>query len=114
MKAINGVSRRAFLGLGATAAAGAAAMGLIGCSPKADSKSSTTDSASGNTSDSTPSFLQKPETIPASDIKETVDVDIVIIGAGMSGMSATRAAIESGVAGEKIAVIEKGESFQVR
>ena len=41
MKAINGVSRRAFLGLGATAAAGAAAMGLIGCSPKADSKSST-------------------------------------------------------------------------
>ena len=45
MKAINGVSRRAFLGLGATAAAGAAAMGLIGCSPKADSKSSTTDSA---------------------------------------------------------------------
>ena len=106
MKAINGVSRRAFLGLGATAAAGAAAMGLIGCSPKADSKSSTTDSASGNTSDSTPSFLQKPETIPASDIKETVDVDIVIIGAGMSGMSATRSAIESGVAGEKIAVIE--------
>ena len=114
MKAINGVSRRAFLGLGATAAAGAAAMGLIGCSPKADSKSSTTDSASGDTGDSTPSFLQKPETIPASDIKETVDVDIVIIGAGMSGMSATRSAIESGVAGEKIAVIEKGESFQVR
>lgn len=85
MKAINGVSRRAFLGLGATAAAGAAAMGLIGCSPKADSKSSTTDSASGDTGDSTPSFLQKPETIPASDIKETVDVDIVIIGAGHVG-----------------------------
>ncbi|EQI08543.1 UNVERIFIED_ORG: thi4 family protein, partial [Clostridioides difficile F501] len=70
-------------------AAGAA--GLAGCSPQASS-----DAASAGASDAGaaggPSFLTGPSPIAESDIKETVEADIVIVGAGLSGISAARAA----------------------
>lgn len=106
-----GLSRRAFLGLGATAAMAAGAAGLAGCSPQASS-----DAASAGASDAGaaggPSFLTGPSPIAESDIKETVEADIVIVGAGLSGISAARAAVESGA--KNIVVVEKATTWQYR
>lgn len=45
------------------------------------------------------------------EIAETADYDVVIIGAGLSGICAARAAAEEGA---KVAVVEKSESFNCR
>ncbi|MEG0505051.1 MAG: FAD-binding dehydrogenase, partial [Raoultibacter sp.] len=110
--ATSGISRRSFLGLGATAAVVAGA-GLAGCSPAAkESAASTSSSTSGAAASSTASFLTAPEPIADSDITGTVDADIVVVGAGLSGISAVRAAVESGA--KNIVVIEKGTTWQYR
>ena len=46
-----------------------------------------------------------------SDIAETIDYDVVIIGAGLSGICAARAAAEEGA---KVALVEKSSSFNCR
>jgi len=51
---------------------------------------------------------EEPET---PDVDETVDVDVVVIGAGLSGVCAARAAAEEGVS---VALIEKNETFNCR
>ena len=112
-----GLSRRAFLGLGATAAMAAGAAGLAGCSPQASSDAasagaSDAGAASGSTAAGGPSFLTEPSPIAESDIKETVEADIVIVGAGLSGISAARAAVESGA--KNIVVVEKATTWQYR
>ena len=45
------------------------------------------------------------------EIAETAEYDVVIIGAGLSGICAARAAAEEGA---KVAVVEKSESFNCR
>ena len=115
-----GISRRAFFGLGATAAVVAGA-GLAGCSPSASVSSSAIDAtnsgstgAAGITANdtSTPEFLQIPDPIPEGSLKETIEAEVVIIGAGLSGLCAARAAAENGV--KRIVVIEKADSYQCR
>ena len=115
-----GLSRRAFLGLGAAAAVSAGAS-LAGCAPSASVSTSSIDASdSGSTGaagiaandTSTPEFLQIPDLIPDSALKETIEADIVIIGAGLSGLCAARAAVENGA--ERIIVIEKADSYQCR
>ncbi|WP_139653700.1 FAD-dependent oxidoreductase [Raoultibacter phocaeensis] len=115
-----GLSRRAFLGLGAAAAVTAGA-GLAGCAPSASVSTTAVDpSDSGSTGaagiaandTSTPEFLQIPDPIPESSLKETIEADIVIIGAGLSGLCAARAAVENGA--ERIVVVEKADSYQYR
>ena len=113
-----GFSRRAFLGLGATAAVAAGA-GLAGCSPQASgdasSKSAASASAATGTASAgagTPSFLTAPDAIAESDIKETIEADIVIVGAGFSGISAARSAVENGA--KNIVVVEKAKTWQYR
>ncbi|MEG0375910.1 MAG: FAD-dependent oxidoreductase, partial [Raoultibacter sp.] len=86
---------------------------LAGCSPAAkESAASTSSSTSGAAASSTASFLTAPEPIADSDITGTVDADIVVVGAGLSGISAVRAAVESGA--KNIVVIEKGTTWQYR
>lgn len=98
------MDRRSFLkgaiatGAAATAAAAGAAT-LTGCAaePKgaADGKMASTG---------TYAFETAPEPIPESDIVETVDADIVIIGAGFSGLCCALAAAENGA---KVVMLER-------
>lgn len=110
------VSRRSFLA-GASVAAGLAALGLSGCGGTT-SGSSTANSAtasdtpvagepiSGRFTDEgifIPDFVGKaPE--PIKDFAETHDFDVVVIGAGASGLPAALSAHE---AGAKVAVIQR-------
>ena len=50
------------------------------------------------------SFEVVPPPIPASDIKETVTADVVVLGAGISGLTAALSAAERGV---KVVELEK-------
>ena len=56
-------------------------------------------------------FLKAPDPIPDSKISKTVTTDVVIIGAGLNGLSAARAALEGGA---KVAVIEKATDIVYR
>ena len=108
-------SRRDFLKLGAVGAAGAAAAaGLVACSPAGNSESPNkggSSAAAGSASDAvstndvvlklgdkmpTWSFMVAPEPIPADQITETKENDIIIVGAGMSGLTTAVAAAEKG------------------
>ncbi|MDR2587635.1 MAG: FAD-dependent oxidoreductase [Coriobacteriales bacterium] len=114
------LSRRAFVGLGASALAGAAAGGLAGCAPKEPSTAGEAPTTSGgggsNAYDYTkyPAYgpdvagthpwEQAPEPIAEDKIGETVDCDVLVIGAGLAGCCATLAALEKG---KKVITIDK-------
>ena len=108
-----GLSRRAFFGLGATAAAGAAVAGLTGCSPAPQSDAAapatTGDTTMPATGTATYEWEIAPE--PITDIASTVDTDILVIGAGLSGCACAAAAAEKG---GKVTVVEKTGSFNGR
>ncbi|MFR5090749.1 MAG: FAD-dependent oxidoreductase [Adlercreutzia equolifaciens] len=108
-----GLSRRAFFGLGATAAAGAAVAGLAGCSPAPQSDAAapatTGDTTMPATGTATYEWEIAPE--PITDIASTVDTDILVIGAGLSGCACAAAAAEKG---GKVTVVEKTGSFNGR
>jgi fumarate reductase flavoprotein subunit len=57
------------------------------------------------------SFETPPDPIPASDIKEKVTSEVVVVGAGLAGLSAALSAAE---AGAKTILIEKTATFQAR
>ncbi len=48
---------------------------------------------------------------PITDIAETKDYDVVIVGAGLAGLSAAEAAARNGA---KVALLEKSDSYQLR
>ncbi len=102
----NGISRRNFLtGAGAITALGA--MGLAGCSPKASTSKSdakASSNAASSSASSTDYLGQAPE-IAESDIKETRECDILIVGAGMSGSAAAATAADMGA---DFIVVDKG------
>ena len=113
------LSRRAFLGLGATAAVVAGA-GIAGCSPapKADSGAAagSGDAAApaaggGNPTEFVPSFMNAPEPIDESKVTETIDVDVCVVGLGLAGVCALREAADSGA---KVIGIEKGPDVGYR
>lgn len=102
----NSMSRRTFFGVGASAAALAAAAGISGCAPKATENKPT--ASSENTT--APSFMDAPE--PIADIAQTKECDILIIGSALSGLCAARAAVENGA--KNVIVVEKAETWQYR
>lgn len=99
----NEISRRGFLTGAAAASAAAVVGGLVGCAPQSasDSSSSTSTAASGGYS-----WETAPEAI--TDIVSTVDCDILVIGAGISGCATACAAAE---AGGTVTVVEKTSSY---
>ena len=105
------LSRRAFLGLGATAAVAAGAAGLAGCAPQQSAGTASAEddgSPNGGSASSvsptkyTPDFLTPPP-IP-TDVKEEKDCDVLVIGMGLAGTAAAKEAAE---AGKKVIVLEK-------
>lgn len=105
------LSRRGFL-TGAAATSALAAIGaMTACSPSASEGQSTASSASTSdnlattgTSNTQWSWDTPPEPVADDQIVETVESDIVVIGAGLSGVSAACRATELGAS---VTVLEK-------
>ncbi|MEE0705090.1 MAG: FAD-dependent oxidoreductase [Adlercreutzia sp.] len=111
-----GISRRSFLGLGATAAMAAGVAGLAGCSPSASSSteggstSSTSGEANGQptTSDvhihnvTDTSWMTPPAEV--TDFATEIDCDVAVAGMGYAGICACRELAEQG---KKVVMIEK-------
>ncbi len=81
-----------FGGLAAMTAAGAGA--LAGCAPQPKMASTGDAAATDGATYVGPSFLQKPAAI--TDFAETHEYDVVVVGAGESGLAAIHAALEAG------------------
>ena len=85
---------------------------MASCAPQASngtasaagtaSASGETTTAAGHLRTGMPNFLTAPD--PITDIKETKDYDVVVIGAGASGVPAALSALE---AGAKVALLQK-------
>lgn len=102
----SGISRRVFL---SSTAGGAAAVGLFGLAglpvKGADAAGAKgVEFASSLDGGATLSFLPKPKPIRDREIAETLIFDVVVVGAGASGVPAALSAAESGA---KVAVIQK-------
>ena len=99
------IDRRSFLKGGLLAGAGAMAAGMIGCSPSNGTKAEE-PSFSGDQPLEKPrwSWDTVPEPIPDDEIIETIDAEIVVVGAGISGLPAAMYAAEHGT---NVHVIEK-------
>ena len=108
------MSRRNFLKGAVIAAAGAVApMVLAGCGNGRQhlSKEAQKEAAGGSGPAAEPDFLRAPATIEGSKISSTADTDIVVVGAGMSGLSAAVAAAQQGA---KVTLIEKTQNVNFR
>ncbi|MDR2106616.1 MAG: FAD-binding protein, partial [Coriobacteriales bacterium] len=105
----SGFSRRAFLG-GIGAAAAVAAAGLAGCSPSKPAETGTPAPAAtgGAGTGAAPAFLTPPA--PPTNVTETLECDVLVIGVGLAGVAALREAAE---AGKKVIAVEKQEAFAV-
>lgn len=101
-----GLSRRSFL-TGAAAAGAVAVAGLAGCSPAAPAGSG---SNGGATAGGTWSWETAPK--PITNFAETIDTDILIIGAGIAGLCTAASASEE--ADVKVLVVEKCGNFNGR
>ena len=107
------LSRRDLFKLGGVAAAGVAGASLLGgCTPNGKASSNTASTKGGASDKATciaghyrtglPSFMETPKEI--TDIKETKEYDVVVIGAGAAGIPAALTAKE---AGANVALIQK-------
>ena len=107
------INRRNFLkGALVTGAAAAAAVALPACSPAASADSSSdakSTSSKGDTATTKHSWEVAPE--PITDIAETKDYDVVIVGAGLAGVNAAEAAARNGA---KVVVIERNTGISIR
>jgi succinate dehydrogenase/fumarate reductase flavoprotein subunit len=99
-KKTEGISRRNFIkGAAVSAAAGV----LAGCAPKVAAPA--TPEAAATTS--TKHYWEVPPE-PITDFAKTVDTEIVVVGAGISGLHAADAAAREGA---KVIVLEKSTSY---
>ncbi|MGI6105541.1 MAG: FAD-dependent oxidoreductase [Raoultibacter sp.] len=101
-----GVSRRQFLAGVGVAGIAAAGVGVAGCSSGSSSSSSSSSSAA---SEGKWSWETAPD--PITNVSETVDAEIVVVGAGMAGINTGSSAAFHGA---KVIVLERTEKYQVR
>lgn len=115
-QATTGLTRRSFLTWGGVAALGAGAA-LAGCSPSSKSSGGSSSSSSGaSTKAIAPNGMEYPweKEAPAIGfdmIEKEIDCDVCVIGLGVSGSAAFRAASETGA---KTVAFEKGATPQCR
>ena len=101
MRTSTSVSRRGFVKTAGIAAGAVAAAGVAGTQAMAKEGPSFT----AETPAATPSFFVKPD--PITDVAETKDYDVVVIGAGAAGVCA---ALSANDAGAKVALLQKEET----
>ena len=104
-----GLSRRSFL-TGAAGMGALASLGLTGCAAPKNAAERAADVAaikSGNASAgaSGVDWLGTAPEIASGDIKETVETDVLVVGAGMSGIMAGATLAELGA---NFVIVEKG------
>ena len=109
-----GISRRSFLtgsALGAMGLFGGAA--LAGCAPGQAAQASGEASKAGSQANAAgePSWLSAPDAIAENDIVETIETDVLVIGAGLAGTAAALSAAENGLS---VVVAEKMEQISER
>lgn len=106
------ISRRSFLVGGASLGAIGAIGGLVACAPTGAQESETTDlerdSQNIDLPDGQKPWEVYPGDISESEITETVESDVVVIGLGASGSYAATSALENGL---KVSVLERNETF---
>lgn len=93
------VSRRTFVG----GAGAAAALATVPCAQA--------DEVADASNAYTPGFMTAPDPVAEDAIEETFDCDVLVIGAGIAGIAAVRAATESGA---RVIAIDKCETYGVR
>jgi succinate dehydrogenase/fumarate reductase flavoprotein subunit len=99
-----GISRRGFV-FGATALGAGLTLGLAGCSqPNGSGAGNTTDGALGSSEGMTAgkyletwSFEIPPAPIAEDEIAETIEADVIVVGAGTSGLVAANSALDHGL-----------------
>ncbi len=98
----DGLSRRQFIGLGSAAAFSTAAASLAGCAPSAGNSS---EEDAEQVVESADDWMGSDPDIAEEDIAETVESDVVIVGAGVAGSIAACAAVEEGAS---VVILDKG------
>jgi succinate dehydrogenase/fumarate reductase flavoprotein subunit len=122
-----GISRRDLLTLGTITAAGiAAGSALVACTPKEGTSGGAADTDGGGSGGSaavansnlatTPAganypWPANPPEIADADVEETIDCDVIVVGLGVAGCAAFRAAAEGGA---KVVGFEKASQPQQR
>lgn len=106
------LTRRNFLA-GGLAAGALGIAGLAGCSPSTGGGSEVESDSQGGVSTEQTASVERPweiapEQISDSDISETIESDVVIVGLGASGVYAATSAIENGL---KVTVLERNDTF---
>lgn len=98
------ISRRGFF-IGAATLGAGAAMSMAGCSGSSSSSSSSSSASSSSSSDALTAktsqekwaFEVAPDPIADSDISNTVEADVIVVGAGTSGLVAANSALDEGL-----------------
>jgi succinate dehydrogenase/fumarate reductase flavoprotein subunit len=98
------MDRRSFLIGAAGVSALVASSSLAACTPGSQGAAGAASGSGANLSGGKPAFMVAPDPIDASKIGETVEADIVIIGAGFSGLICALSAAE---AGAKVVLLER-------
>lgn len=107
-----GLSRRNFLKTSALTVAGIVGTGVLmgGCG-NGRKKGENDGKKTGTYAAQEPGFLTPPAPIAEKDVKETLEADVVVVGAGMAGLNAAIAAAEEGA---KVLILEKGPTVNFR
>lgn len=102
------LSRRGFFKAAALGGAGLAGAAMVGgCAAPSPSSAGAATSDDGLAATGEPSFLTAPTPIDASEITETIDTDVLVIGSGIAGAVTASSCTEHGL---KVLLVEKAEA----